>query len=67
MANAARVRANVLRRLEGLMGLRFRGAEISAMVTPDRQPYGVRARVLNQIAGSGGEVRAIMDSAYPPQ
>jgi hypothetical protein len=67
MANAARVKANVLRRLEGLMGLRFRGAEISAMVTPDRRPYGVRAPVLNQIAGSGVEICAVMDSLYPPE
>jgi hypothetical protein len=37
------------------------------MITPDRQPYGVRARVLNQIAGSGVAIRAIMDSAYPPK
>ena len=35
------------------------------MITPDCPPYGVRAGVLNQIAGSG-EIRAIMDSAYPP-
>jgi hypothetical protein len=67
MANAARVKANVLRRLEGLMGLRFRGAEMLAMVTPDHRPYGVRARVLNEIAGSGVEICAIMDSAYPPE
>jgi hypothetical protein len=67
MANAARVRANVLRRLEWLMGLRFRGAEISAMVTPDCRPYGVRAPVLNQIAGSEVQVGALMDSTYPPK
>lgn len=63
MANAARAKANILRRLEGLMGSRFRGAEISAMVTPDRRPYGVLARVLNQITRSGAEIRPIMDSA----
>jgi GNAT superfamily N-acetyltransferase len=31
------------------------------MVTPDRRPYGVRAPVLNQIAGSEVQVRANVD------
>ena len=37
------------------------------MVTPDRRPYGVRGLVLNQFAGSEVQVRAVMDSPYPPK